>query len=93
VRGNAVVGHGFHGFGADLDFDRYATLTFQDGVQGLVAVGLGNGDVVFELAGNGLVQVVHHAEGAITGVHIFGNDAKAVHVHDFGKRFCLSRIF
>ena len=58
VRGNAFLGNVVHLAGADLDLDRRAEGADEGGVQGLVAIGLGNGNVVLELAGNRLEQAV-----------------------------------
>ncbi|MNP16734.1 hypothetical protein D3C76_1091410 [compost metagenome] len=46
--GDAVVGHLFHFTGADLDLDRNTVHAEQRGVQRLVAVGLGDRDVILE---------------------------------------------
>jgi hypothetical protein len=54
VRGDAGLGHRVHGLGADLELHRRAQRAHQRGVQRLVAVGLGDGDVVLEAPGTGL---------------------------------------
>ncbi|MNR16705.1 hypothetical protein D3C85_1333240 [compost metagenome] len=46
--GDAVVGHLFHFTGADLDLDRNTVHAEQRGVQRLIAVGLGDRDVILE---------------------------------------------
>ncbi len=48
VRSDAVVGHLFHLAGANLDLDGHAMHAEQGGVQGLVAIGLGDRDVILE---------------------------------------------
>ncbi|EWG98915.1 hypothetical protein Q427_27910 [Halomonas sp. BC04] len=58
-------------------------------MQALVAIGLGNGDVVLEAPWHRLVEVVHHAEDAVTAVDVLGDDAKAEHIHDLGERLAL----
>ena len=93
VRGDAVVGQLFHFAGTDLDLDRYAVHAEQRGVQRLVAVGLGYRDVVLEAAGQGLVQVVHGAQYAVTGVDLVDDDAEGVDVHDFVERPALAAHF
>ena len=65
VSGDAVVGHIFHFVGSDLDFNGHAVHALQHGVQRLVTVCLGNGDVVLELSGYRLIEAVHHAQRAI----------------------------
>ena len=82
VCGDAVVGHLLHVAGADLDFDGHAVHAHQHGVQGLVAVGLGNGDVVLELPGHRLVQAVDAAQYPVAGVHRVDDDAKGEDIHD-----------
>ena len=74
-----------HGFGAQLKFDVHPRWANQRGVQRLVAIGFGNGNMVFEAARHGLVQLVQHPQG---GVAIGGggqDDAKAVNVGHLGK--------
>ena len=90
MRGNAVVGQLFHLFGTDLNFDRYPVHAEQGGMQGLVAVGLGNRDVVLEAAREGLVQAVHGAEHAVAGVGLVDDDAEGVDVHDLVERLLLA---
>ena len=82
VRSDPVVGHLFHFAGADLDLDGYAMHAEQRRMQGLVAVGLGNRDVVLEATGQWLVQVVYGAEHAVAGVDLVDDDAEGIHVHD-----------
>ena len=83
--GDAVVGHLFHVAGADLDLDRHAVHAHQHRVQGLVAVGLGDGDVVLELARHRFVQVVDAAQHPVAGVHRVDDDAEGEDVHDLGE--------
>ena len=82
VGGDAVVGHLFHFAGADLDLDRHPVHAEQRGMQRLVAVGLGNGDVVLEAPGQRLVQVVYGAEHAIAGIDLVDDDPERVDIHD-----------
>ena len=86
VRGNAGLGHRVHFAGADLHFHRRAVGAEQGGVQALVAVAFGNGDVVLELARNGLVQAVQCTQRQVAAGVVFHDDAKAVDVQHFGKR-------
>ena len=80
--GNAGVGETLHFLGADLHLDGHAVGTEQAGVQGLVAVGLGNGQVILEAPGDRLVEVVHDPEHAVAVVHRVGQDA---HAEDIGQ--------
>ena len=83
VGGNTVVGHFFHFTGTDLNFDRYAMHAKQRGMQRLVAVGLWNGDVVFEAARQGFVQIMYSTQHAIAGIDLVDDDPERVDVHDF----------
>ena len=58
-------------------------------MQGLVAVGLGNGDVILEAAGDRGEIVVHRTQYPVTGIHPVDDDAKTEHIHDVGKGFVL----
>ena len=86
VRGDAGLGNLVHFGGADLDLDRAAEGTEQGGVQRLVAVGLGNCDVVLELAGNRFVQTVQQAECDVAGHVVVDDDAEAEHVVHLRER-------
>ena len=79
------LGDLLHVFGADLYLDVHPVRTKEHGVQGLIAVRLGDGDVILEFSRNRLVQVVDHAESAITGVDRFDDDAKGVDVEYLGE--------
>ena len=85
VRGHAGFGQPVHVGGADLHFDRGAVGAEQDRVQRLVAVGLGNGDVILELAGNRLVQAMQRTQRQIAGRLVAYHHAKAVDVEYFGE--------
>jgi hypothetical protein len=80
--GDAVVGHLFHFAGADLDLDRHAVHAEQRGVQRLIAVGLGDRDVILEAPRQRLVQIMHSAQHAVAGVDLVDDDPERVHVHD-----------
>jgi len=62
VRGHAGLGDVMHVLGADLELHRRAVRPDQRRVQRLVAVDLGDRDVVLELARNRLEQLVQRAE-------------------------------
>ena len=85
VRGDAGFSQPVHVGGADLHLDRGTAGTEQDGMQRLVAVGFGDGDVILELAGYRLVQGVQHPQRYIAGRQVMHHDAKAVYVEDFGE--------
>ena len=89
MAGDAVVRHFRHVLGADLHLDGHPVHAEQGGVQGLVAVDLGDGDVVLEATGDRLVEIVDHPQGPVAGVLPIHNDAEAEHVHDFLERLVL----
>ena len=90
MSGDAVVGDFGHVFGANLYLDGYAVHTKQRRVQRLVAVYLGYRDVVFEPAGNRLVEIVHDPQGTVAIVFLLHHDAEAEHVHDLFEGLVLS---
>ena len=72
VGGNAVLGGVVHFPGPDLDLEGNAFRADDGGVDALVHVGLGGGDIVLETAGNGLEHVVDDAQHVVAvgnGVH------------------------
>ena len=82
ARGNTHLRHLIHIFGTDLDLNRHAVRANHRGVQRLIAVRFWNGDIVFHAARTRLVQAVHLAQHAITGVRIIDDHAESVDVHD-----------
>ena len=59
--GDAVVGHFFHFTGADLNLDRNTVHAEQGGVQRLIAVGLGDRNVILEAPRQRFVQIMYSA--------------------------------
>ena len=89
VRGHAGLGDVVHLAGADLHLDRHAEGSDQRGVQALVTVGLGDGEVVLELARHRLVHRVQRAERQVAARHVLDDDAKAVDVEHLRERQAL----
>ncbi|KAF1031801.1 MAG: hypothetical protein GAK34_03660 [Delftia tsuruhatensis] len=83
--GHAGLGDDVHFLGADLELDVHARGAHQRGVQRLVAIVLGNGDVVLEAARHGLVHLVQHAQRRVAIDNARQDDAKAVDVRHLGK--------
>ena len=54
-------------------------------MQALVAVAFRDGDIVFEAAGFGLIEIVQRAQCGVTRGNAVDDDAESVNVHDFGK--------
>ena len=80
VGGHPVLGEGMHGFGADLDLHRPALLSQHHGMQGLVAVILGIGDVIVEFLGDVQPAPVDQAQDGIAGGHVVHDDPHRVQV-------------
>ena len=59
-------------------------------VQGLVAVGLRQPDVVLETTGNRAKGVVNHREGAVAALDIGGEDPQRRHVVDLVELLLLA---
>ncbi len=83
--GNPLVGHLVHELGADLHLHRHPVRPHQGGVQGLVAVGLGDGDVILEATGARLVEAVHLAKYPVAGIDILHLDPEGVDIHHLMK--------
>ena len=65
VRGHPRFGDQVHRLGAHLKLNVHARRPDQGGVQRLVAVDLGNGDVVLEFTGQRLVNLVQQAQSGV----------------------------
>ena len=85
VRGHAGFGHQVHRLGADLELDVDAGRPDQRGVQRLVAVDLGDGDVVLEAPRHRLVQLVQHAQRRVAADDVGQDHAHAVQVVHLGE--------
>ena len=86
---NPEFGHMVHLKRADLHFDR-AMPTDHRRVQGLVAVGFRQPDVVLEATGNRAEGVVNHREGAVAALDIGGEDPQRRHVVDLVELLLLA---
>ena len=85
MRGHTRFGHQVHAVGAELELHIQARRPDQGGVQRLVAVDFGNGNVVFELARHRLEQLVQQTQSGVTGHGVFHDDPKAVNVGHLRK--------
>src|SRR3546814_1617291 len=82
VRGDAALGDMVHVARADLDLDLVTFGSDARGMQRLVAVRFLVGDVVVELAGYRLVDVMRDTERAIGIIDLVDDHAKAKQVGD-----------
>ena len=80
VGGDAVLGHLVHVAGLDLHLQGMTAIAVNGGVQGLVHVLLGGGDVIVELAGYGVPHTVGHAQGGVAVGDIIDDYAQGVEV-------------
>ena len=80
MRGDTVLGVIVHRARADLDLDGLAARPDDRRVQGAVAVLLGIGDVVVELAHDRLPAAVHDAERAVALLHVLDQYPHRAHV-------------
>ncbi len=86
---NAVLCLFVHGAGADLHLERDALMADDCGVQALVAVGLGGGDIILEAVGQRVVHIVDEAQGAVALGQSIQNDADGIDIVDLIKGFVL----
>ena len=82
-----------HGLGADLHLNRPARRVAHHGVQRLVAIGFGLGDVVVKLLGDRAEARVHPAQRRVAGRHIGNDDAQRADVIDPLKAQALAAHF
>ena len=78
VRGHAGLGHDVHFFGTNLKLDVQPRRPHHGGVQRLVAIELGDGNMILELAWHGLVHLVQHTQRGVAVGHRRHDDAKTV---------------
>ena len=83
VRGHAVLGLAVHVLGADLNFDALALGPDDSGVQALVAVGLGHGNIVFEAPVHGPPLRVHQTEHRVAILNVLDQHAEGHDVVHF----------
>ena len=76
VRGHTVFGLPVHLFGTDLDLDALALGPDDRGMQALVAVGLGHGDIVLEAPVHRLPLRVYRTEHRVTVADVLDQHAE-----------------
>src|SRR5574341_1959412 len=85
MRGDTVFGMLVHLLGANLDFEGLPIFEDDGGVQGLVKIIFGCGDVIVEFARNRTPGLVDHAQRLITGRQIIDNDAHGTDIKQLVK--------
>jgi hypothetical protein len=85
VRGHSRLGDHVHGLGPHLKLHVDTGRADQRGVERLVAVELGDGDVVLEAAGNRLVHLMKDTERRVAIRHGGDDDPESVDVGHLGK--------
>ncbi|KAF5293962.1 hypothetical protein FQR65_LT20041 [Abscondita terminalis] len=79
--GDAVIANSpFHGW--RIGFSMGTPCMPNAWLQRLIAVGLGNRDVILETSRQRLVQIVHGAKHAVTGIDLVDDDTERIDVHD-----------
>ena len=79
--------------GPDLDLEGLAVGADQRGVQRLVHVLLGHGDVILEPARNGLIHLMDHTQGCITVLHRVHQDPNSKQIVNLIQRLILVHHF
>ena len=93
MRRDTVFRRTVHLVGPDLDLKWLSGAADQRGVQRLVHVGLGHGDIVLEPSGNRLVHLVDHAQGRVAVLYRLHHDAHRKQIVDLVHRLVLVHHF
>ena len=89
MRRHAVFRHAVHFVGTDLHFKRNGFAADHRGVQALIAVGLGRGDVILKAVRQRMIHIVDLAQCVIAFRHIVQNNAHRINIVNFVKVFAL----
>src|SRR5579872_1223795 len=92
MRGDAILGRAMHLASADLDLQRIAARSDHGGVDGLIAVCLRHGDIVFEAAWKRRPKAVNDAYRAVAIVHRVDDDADRDEIEDIGEFFAALQL-
>ena len=93
MRGHAVFGEAVHVLGADLDLHGSSLGADDHGMQGLIAVRLGIGDVIVEFLGDMQPGAVDLTQHRIAGRDILDDDADGMQVEELFERHILTLDF
>ena len=86
VRGHAQLGVLVHLFGADLNLDRFAARAKHNGMDRLIAVRFGVGDIVIELIGQMTEVSVYYPQRGVAVLQTLRHDTHGAHVKQLVKR-------
>ena len=89
MRRDARFGDAMHVVSAHLRLQRRPEGSEKCGVQRLVAVRLGDRDVILEFSGDRLVESVHDAERGVARTRVLHQDAHTVDIEDLRERVAL----
>ena len=82
VRGDPSLRHPVHLFRANLEFHPLSLRSQDSGVQGLIQIRLGQGDVVLEASGDGRPAGVQNPQHRVAILHVVHDDSHATNVID-----------
>ena len=85
VSGDPAIGKLFHLMGSDLYFNGQPVHPEQRRMKRLIAVRLGDRNIIFEPTRDGFVEVMNCAQCSVAGINVINDDSERVDVHDFGK--------
>ena len=85
MSGNAGFCQMMHRTGSNLDLKGLPKRAGEDRVEGLIAVGLGDRNIVLKASWNRLIKIMHDAQSPIAIIDAFANDSKGIDVEDLGK--------
>ncbi len=86
---NAVLRRLVHLKSTDLDLKRLPVAADQRGMQRLVHIGLGHGDIVLEPPGNGRIPFMDHSQRRIAVLHRFHNNPHRKQIINLVQGFVL----
>ena len=74
-----------HGLRADLNFNRTASFVAHHGVQRLITIGFGLGDVVVKLTVDGCIVRMHKSQRGVAAFDVSGNHTQRTNVKHLVK--------
>ena len=83
MRGNPFLGDPVHFLRPDLNLEGLAVLPHDGGMQGLIEVGPGDGDVIFDPSRDWFPEVVENPQDRVTVLDAVGDDANRNKIEHF----------